>query len=268
MSEIRSPIPIANRTVAVLLLCAAALIGAGIPDPLPGTVAGGEQPDWRERQRLQIVDYLKKSTADAKRIRDRAWAGSDDSAHRASLQSKLGIDPTLRQSKAAWRNLSQGPVAIEEVVSTRTDGLRVRALVFSAGDRLPKRQVLIAVPDSDQTAERFSGIAEGSSPPQWLGGLLRSGVLVAVPTMVERTADHPLCAQLRGKDRRHILHRFGFVVGRTVTGIDIEKINGNNGKYLPVPAIYVIDKESTITYRFFEPNYKKRPSVAEILKQL
>lgn len=52
------------------------------------------------------------------------------------------------------------------------------------------------------------------------------------------------------------------------TGIDIEKINGNNGKYLPVPAIYVIDKESTITYRFFEPNYKKRPSVAEILKQL
>ena len=165
MSEIRSPIPIANRTVAVLLLCAAALIGAGIPDPLPGTVAGGEQPDWRERQRLQIVDYLKKSTADAKRIRDRAWAGSDDSAHRASLQSKLGIDPTLRQSKAAWRNLSQGPVAIEEVVSTRTDGLRVRALVFSAGDRLPKRQVLIAVPDSDQTAERFSGIAEGSSPP-------------------------------------------------------------------------------------------------------
>jgi peroxiredoxin len=52
------------------------------------------------------------------------------------------------------------------------------------------------------------------------------------------------------------------------TGIDIEKINGKNGKYLPVPAVYVIDKESTITYRFFEPNYKKRPSVADILKQL
>ncbi len=51
-------------------------------------------------------------------------------------------------------------------------------------------------------------------------------------------------------------------------GIDLEKSNGGNGKYLPVPAIYIIDKESTITYRFFEPDYKKRPTVAEILKNL
>lgn len=52
------------------------------------------------------------------------------------------------------------------------------------------------------------------------------------------------------------------------TGIDIEKNNGNNGKFLPVPAIYVIDKEQTVTYRFFESDYRKRPAVADILKQL
>lgn len=52
------------------------------------------------------------------------------------------------------------------------------------------------------------------------------------------------------------------------SGIDLEKSNGGNGKYLPVPAIYIIDKESTITYRFFEPDYKKRPSVLELLKNL
>lgn len=52
------------------------------------------------------------------------------------------------------------------------------------------------------------------------------------------------------------------------TGIDIEENNGKNGKYLPVPAVYIIDKESTITYRFFEPDYKKRPSVKEILANL
>ena len=51
-------------------------------------------------------------------------------------------------------------------------------------------------------------------------------------------------------------------------GLDIEKNNGGNGKYLPVPAIYIIDKESTITYRFFEPDYKKRPSVLELLNNL
>jgi peroxiredoxin len=52
------------------------------------------------------------------------------------------------------------------------------------------------------------------------------------------------------------------------SNIDIEENNGKNGKFLPIPAIYIIDKESTVTYRFFEPDYKKRPSVAEILKQL
>ena len=51
-------------------------------------------------------------------------------------------------------------------------------------------------------------------------------------------------------------------------GIDLEKSNGGNGKYLPVPAVYIIDKESIVTYRFFEPDYKKRPSVQDILNNL
>lgn len=52
------------------------------------------------------------------------------------------------------------------------------------------------------------------------------------------------------------------------TGIDVEKNNGSNGKYLPVPAVYIIDQESTVIYRFFETDYKKRPSVADLLKYL
>lgn len=51
-------------------------------------------------------------------------------------------------------------------------------------------------------------------------------------------------------------------------GIKIDEINGKNGNYLPIPATYVIDKESTITYRFFNQDYKKRPSVKEILDHL
>lgn len=52
------------------------------------------------------------------------------------------------------------------------------------------------------------------------------------------------------------------------TDIDLEKINGRNWKYLPVPAVYIIDKELNITYRFFNSDYKKRPSVQEIVKNL
>ena len=52
------------------------------------------------------------------------------------------------------------------------------------------------------------------------------------------------------------------------SGLDIEKLNGSNGKYLPVPAVFIIDKESTIIYRFFELDYKKRPSVKDLLDYL
>jgi len=53
---------------------------------------------------------------------------------------------------------------------------------------------------------------------------------------------------------------------------DIDLAANNNQKpedvFLPVPAVYIVDKEGSITYRYFEPDYKKRPSVKEILKNL
>jgi peroxiredoxin len=52
------------------------------------------------------------------------------------------------------------------------------------------------------------------------------------------------------------------------SGLDIEKNNGPNGKFLPVPAVYIIDKESTVTYRFFDADYRKRPSIKDILANL
>ena len=52
------------------------------------------------------------------------------------------------------------------------------------------------------------------------------------------------------------------------SGIKIDEANGRNGNYLPIPATYVIDKDSNITYRFFNQDYKKRPSVKEILDNL
>jgi len=52
--------------------------------------------------------------------------------------------------------------------------------------------------------------------------------------------------------------------------IDLAAANGQKEKvYLPVPAVYIISKkEGTITYRYFDFDYKKRASVQEILDQL
>lgn len=51
-------------------------------------------------------------------------------------------------------------------------------------------------------------------------------------------------------------------------GIDLTEKNGSNGNNLPVPAVYIINKEGKITYRYFDVNYAKRVSVQEILKNL
>lgn len=51
-------------------------------------------------------------------------------------------------------------------------------------------------------------------------------------------------------------------------GLDIEKNNGANGKYLPITAVYIIGDEQTVIYRFFEKDYKKRPAVKTLLTYL
>ena len=51
-------------------------------------------------------------------------------------------------------------------------------------------------------------------------------------------------------------------------GIDFAQANGSNGANLPVPALYIIGKDGKISYRYFDADYTKRPSVAEILSNL
>jgi peroxiredoxin len=51
--------------------------------------------------------------------------------------------------------------------------------------------------------------------------------------------------------------------------LNFDVINGlANGPNLPVPAVYVINREGKISYKYFEPNYKKRATIAEILDHL
>ena len=51
--------------------------------------------------------------------------------------------------------------------------------------------------------------------------------------------------------------------------IDLAVINDKkNANYLPVPAVYIVNKEGSIVYRFFDVDYKKRVSVKEILDNL
>ncbi len=51
-------------------------------------------------------------------------------------------------------------------------------------------------------------------------------------------------------------------------GVDLTVANGANGNSLPVPSVFVINKEGKIIYRYFDENFQKRPSVKEIVSML
>lgn len=52
-------------------------------------------------------------------------------------------------------------------------------------------------------------------------------------------------------------------------GIDFSIVNGNlNGPALPIPAVYVINKKGQIVFRHFDPDYRKRASIREIITYL
>lgn len=54
-----------------------------------------------------------------------------------------------------------------------------------------------------------------------------------------------------------------------MSGIDLLK-NNNQTKdaYLPVPAVYIVNTEGSIKFRYFEEDYKKRLTIKDLLKEL
>jgi peroxiredoxin len=48
--------------------------------------------------------------------------------------------------------------------------------------------------------------------------------------------------------------------------IDIEVASGQTHHLLPVPAVFITDANGTITYRYFDPNYRERLKPEDLLK--
>jgi peroxiredoxin len=52
-------------------------------------------------------------------------------------------------------------------------------------------------------------------------------------------------------------------------GNDLLEINGQKERaYLPVPAVYIINRDGAVTFRFFEEDYRKRVYVKDLLNSL
>ncbi|MBL3547395.1 peroxiredoxin-like family protein [Chryseobacterium sp. KMC2] len=51
-------------------------------------------------------------------------------------------------------------------------------------------------------------------------------------------------------------------------GIKLSEYNGNDNNELPVPAVFVIDTDGSITYKFVDTNYMNRIDIQELIEQL
>ena len=51
-------------------------------------------------------------------------------------------------------------------------------------------------------------------------------------------------------------------------GIDFASVNGNKDNILPVPAVFIIDKNGKFKYLYFDTDYRKRPSLKTLLENL
>ena len=88
-------------------------------------------------------------------------------------------------------------------------------------------------------------------------------------TIEKSNATFPIIHDEEGKIMKAYDVRFALdeksVSRYKMSGIDLAATNGKNGTNLPVPAVYIINKENTIIYRYFNEDYKKRVSVKELL---
>lgn len=62
-----------------------------------------------------------------------------------------------------------------------------------------------------------------------------------------------------------VLERF---MVNTMLGAKLKKSNTDDSQRLPIPATFIIDQNHKIVWRHFDPNYKKRSNVLDIIANL
>ncbi len=209
--------------------------GAGAAaDCLPGTeplALTSEVAEIVQIQLKQTFGYLQGRIAAAEEAYQKTWLPdySSQAAYHLSLEGNrrqcramLGIEDMGPPSgPARVEKLSADKSCrVERVALPLADGTLARGLVL-ASNSPARTAAMILCPDANTWPEHFLGLMEGESPAPWLTQLMRRGAVVYVPQSIERIADHPYCTVTRGKDRRMVLYRLGYPVGRTMAGLDV-----------------------------------------------
>jgi dienelactone hydrolase len=198
-----------------------------------GEVGGDPGHAIDENQYKQVTDYFLRQIAATPAKREKLWQPDFSSIdayrssvrkHREQLTKKmLGVIRVSAQKPEITVLQEDGNMRVEDVIIPLDTDFRAQALLFrpKAGGARP---AVIAIPPEDQAPEGFAGLRQSPAPAKWLTALLERNVVVAVPRMVERRGDHPICQKAAGKDRRWVLWRLGFLIGRPLVGLEVQQV--------------------------------------------
>lgn len=201
---------------------------------LPGTESLLSDAGDLRAQRKQIFDYFNEQIEAAEAGRGRSWKPDFSSAEayqrsladkRAGLRKMLG----LLEGEASGGKAMVEPVGeaagfrIARVTIPIGEGLAARGLLFAPATPGRKPAVIVC-PDAYDWPERVVGLGERSADDPRISQFLNGRNVVYVQQSIERLADHPYSARTRNKDRRLILYRLGYVVGRTMPGMDVQDV--------------------------------------------
>jgi dienelactone hydrolase len=217
------------------------------PGPaLPGTVAWEEAGDAADQMVAGVDRFLNRKLAEAPSERDRrGWPGTRSRVDyeeglrplRSWLAERLGA-VEARVGAPSWEWVSS-PVQDERVGGSslvEVRAIRWRAFAEVQGEGLLLEPVgrepvadVVAVPDADLTPEALVGMeGDWPGPAQFARRLAESGCRVLVPHLVDRRRGQPKVDWDEGRGRnlnnREFLHRPAFVMGRTLVGYEVLKV--------------------------------------------
>jgi peroxiredoxin len=58
------------------------------------------------------------------------------------------------------------------------------------------------------------------------------------------------------------------IMYNTLLGANLKKANTDDSQRLPIPATFIIGTDRKIIWRHFDPDYKKRSTVSDIIKNI
>ncbi len=207
-------------------------VQAAEPLPLAGTGRLTVEGDLSEQMMAGIERWLVRETARLPEVRAQRWEADGIAEKRERLRRILGAVDARTPGKLEVLGALDAPVPVESAWTAA----RVRWPVFDGvwGEGLllrPRGEAkafVVALPDADETPEQCAGLAGDGGPSGKLARrLVENGCVVLVPTLVDRSDEfsgNEKLPRFTNCPHREWIYRLGFEVGRTIIGLEVQKV--------------------------------------------